>query len=423
MSVIAPQLNYEKKVLSHPSYRFSNIPPLSGSTSQTILPTSSIENLFEIPQKVFNLSRSMLSFTATPAAGTHFNYSFEDVMSYIQQIQLYTRSGVYLADVNNLQNYVKIVRGAETSSNEFESMDPLERFYKSNSLVTANIRPGGLAGQAATNNYIEPQHLRRGTDAAADPVISVQIKLDFIKNSIFALDKDLYVPEVLVLRVLWSPGNKIMYNATSAADPVAGAAAVTGNIALTNINLYLAVEQNQEVANSLMAKVQSGSFAMLTPYVYSFKNFLSGTQANVSLRFNNGHGRTLSKIFHSPFNATESSNLAYDNDNTGGRIISSYYTQLNNVRMSDQNLASSDNTDWLMHKDLLRGSTVLDAASWRTNFFHLQDFSAIPPVGADKQLMENSEHYVRFTTIFAREQVRHLHDNFCYRFSNWWLDS
>jgi len=269
-------------------------------------------------------------------------------------------------------------------------MDPLGLLYKSDALTDANLRPNGAAGNEASVNYDEPQHLEVGADTTATPVVQVQIPLSFVRNSILAMNKDFYFPEILVFRVLWGPATMAAFNATNNNNPVTGAAA-SAAIALTGINLMLAVEQNPEVAASLVAKVNSGSFSCLVPTVFSSKNFLSGTSQSVSSRYNNGHGRSLVKVYHAAFNATESLNLAMDNDNTSGRIITSYYSALDNTRLQDFNIDPVTlKTDWMIHKDALKGSVILNSAMYQTNWFHCENFSGLPAL-SDRQLNEPVE--------------------------------
>jgi hypothetical protein len=68
---IAKELEYKSEELLHGSYQLSKIIPPTGTTS-TITSSGGNEILFELPARVFNLSKSILNFTLlTPASGAN----------------------------------------------------------------------------------------------------------------------------------------------------------------------------------------------------------------------------------------------------------------------------------------------------------------------------------------------------------------
>ena len=60
----------------------------------------------------------------------------------------------------------------------------------------------------------------------------------------------------------WSAVNRIGFRSEDPQDPTANTVPAVGDYDVSNLALYLAVEKNQQIANSLMAKTQSG-FSML----------------------------------------------------------------------------------------------------------------------------------------------------------------
>ncbi len=114
-TAISNELDYKILQSSHPTDSKSKILPLSGSQSVTITPSGGQETLFELPTKAFNLSESSLYFNiATPAAAnTRFNFMTEDTLAPVQQLQLYTRGGRYLCDLNHVANYLRVVSKRE----------------------------------------------------------------------------------------------------------------------------------------------------------------------------------------------------------------------------------------------------------------------------------------------------------------------
>ena len=57
----SPEIEYAPKASSHGSYRMSRVLPL-GNTTATLAASSTTEIQFEIPNKVYNLSKSSLDF-------------------------------------------------------------------------------------------------------------------------------------------------------------------------------------------------------------------------------------------------------------------------------------------------------------------------------------------------------------------------
>lgn len=104
-SASPPQLIYKPVVQYQPSYRLSKLLPLSGSQTVNILSGGSTsECIFEIPTKPFNLSECILSYKRVFAGQGVGNYAwtFTDTIPELQSVQLYTRSGKYLADLQQL---------------------------------------------------------------------------------------------------------------------------------------------------------------------------------------------------------------------------------------------------------------------------------------------------------------------------------
>lgn len=212
------------------------------------------------------------------------------------------------------------------------------------------------------------------------------LRLGYLLNTIFSLDKTLLFPEVLVMRVIFN-STKLGWKATNANDPVTGAVALASAITVANLNLLLAVDQSQEVVNSLADKVKSG-FNMMIPFVHRYKNNLNGDSQSVSIRMNRGHGAVCKKIIHAVFHNTESANTMYDHSNIGANAntalrVSEYYTMLDNSRLQQINLRATLNygEDYLYHKKMLKGSVLQNQQIYSYNWFHCDSFeNQIAPV-------------------------------------------
>ena len=114
MSQLSNQLDYKKETFIHPTYKLNKILPQSGSQTVTIN-TGGNDTIFEIPaSKAFNLARSLLCFNIAPLTAGAYYYAYKDVFTPIRQLQLYTRGGIYLCDLNELPNYSKFVKSRDT---------------------------------------------------------------------------------------------------------------------------------------------------------------------------------------------------------------------------------------------------------------------------------------------------------------------
>lgn len=408
MAQATEQLDYKQKDLVYPSYRMTRVLPLSGSTTQTVTTGGGQETIFEIPVNAVNFARSYLNFQfqipAAPNPG--YNCTFMDCFPHFRQIQLYTRSGIYLMDLNEAANYTKVVLNAETKLDDFLNNGIMRglvgaagaaavrpgalgsgaHFQRNNSTnitePASRLTLGAFAGAGASDlSYTEPMYVSRSdVEAGAGQSVinyNVCLPLNLYKNTILETDKDIYFGEIMILRVVWSPSVKIAYTNTNAANLDTGAAALVVSVAVSALSLYLAVEKNTEIVNLLRSKIAGGGFPLLIPYVYTYKNSLLGTSQNVSLRFNRGHGRKLIKIYHAIFNGTEQSNTAYDHNNINGAKCASYYTMLNNERIQEFNVEPTNLDDWNLMKKCLKGSVLQTSNMYQYNWFHLDKFDGL----------------------------------------------
>ena len=105
-----PVTDYSRKTYVGPSYRVSKIVPIS-SGQTTILQTSSTVNVqFEIPTAVVNLAKSKFVFDISlPAVVSSYPWVYGDPLALIDSVQLSTRSGCSLVDIQGVNNYSSIV--------------------------------------------------------------------------------------------------------------------------------------------------------------------------------------------------------------------------------------------------------------------------------------------------------------------------
>lgn len=409
-SSLSQQLDYKKVPYMHPTYRLSKVLPQSGLQNTTISTAGGQETIFECPIYAFNLSKSYINFEIAPpisAVASTINFMFTDCMAPIRQLQLYTRSGIYIADINEVGNYTKVSWKVEINQKEFLDYDkgfngigttrllqPVNNLGTQAAAVSTiaqgfNQRAtgtpaGGAVGattRTITTSMVEPKYLEPGTAAAANPVLFVQFDLGMLKNTIFGLNKDIYFGEIILLRIVWNSTTRIYYQGAALADTITNAAAATGNCDIENLALYLAIEKNDEITNQLRSQILSGGLNILIPYVYTFKFNLGGGSQTVSIRLNRGHGRKLKKIFHSVFNGAETSNTAYDNDErhyiANIAKIQRFYTLLDNQRLQEYDLTLQDYDDYFYQKDKLKDTLLYTSDVYYYNWVWIEDWTGL----------------------------------------------
>ena len=161
---IAKQFDYKTFRSTYPVYRHSKLLPQSGTQFVGLNTTGTQETLFEIPTKVFNPSECILSWTRGVAAQAAFSWVFQDTVGEIQQLQLYTRNGKYICDINNFNNYMKVSRKLSTPFTKLVSADQKSTLYPSNQVPQAGQRFDGTANNVAIN---ETDYFSISTNAAA----------------------------------------------------------------------------------------------------------------------------------------------------------------------------------------------------------------------------------------------------------------
>ncbi len=413
--VSADSINYEQKMYSHPSYKLD--PQFPNTFGQSIvLGSSQVPVTINIPPEVFNLAESYLSFAVYIPQGLANTYTWchSQAISSISHIQLYSGSGMWIADIDNLQNYLDITLKKELSQNEFLSLDNLTGVSQSNSVVNvvpalrnANVAISNVAALAANQsniNYMEPGYLTvgavSGAGVAGSQELLYQFPLRLIKNSVFSVNKNLYFGQTTYMKIYFGPTSKICYSSTSNASPSAGTktsytplTTATAGFTLPVINdlqLILAVESNQDLRTKIINQVSSSGLSYLIPYVQAFKNSNSGGSQNISIQLDQGNGRSLMKVYHAPYNSFEDMDCAYDHSNYGyvsgaysialNQKCQQYYTQLNGKRNQDLTLDCTDATstpysDYMSHRRQLRGSILMNHDIYQYNWFHCDDWT------------------------------------------------
>lgn len=416
-TIVAKNLDFKKDAYSSSKYRQLRLVQQTGSTNVTISDAST-QSVFEVPMNVVNFEDNELTFDAQVSALTSnvINYVYcNPVCPMIRDIKLSTRTGVTICEINDVNVYNKVVALPETNINDFMTKPVLPAVTAIGAPITGPMKTDNLSSNFAsalpTNctggadyskpNYTGVRMFVQGTANTADPYVRYQIKLgELCRNTALALNKDVYFGDIVNLTITWDVRGRVGFTDITGATagylgPAGNAQALGVNVSLTNLYLYLSVNNDPAVKSALMSKIASGGLSLLCSYVTRAKqNFQSGTSQTVTLRIDSSSmGRRLQKIYHSVFNNTETGRYAFDNSNlavdgtmTADSKVVQYYTTLEDQREQDFTIDCSAFQDYLLHKKKLEGSAIQTAHQYKQNWFHCSDYR-----GDELRLCDNPE--------------------------------
>lgn len=410
LTAIPRQLNYKAVNTVTPEYVYTQI-PLSNLVGPNIDITSAGQTLEFRPQSgVVNLSKSFIGgqLNILTANITTNNYAWipQDTVPFVSQLQVGSSAGPYLVDMSYVSNHMKVARKMATSIEEYCDNDVQSKLYPSNKTASTNYRlesvaPVGSAAQtdpyflvtnttatfAGINNYSEERHalISAQSTGVIDPFM---IPLSAFKDTILELDVDIPITTDFMIRIVTNTKDKIAIQSASATDPSSSVASLVTGLSIQQLYLYVAYEQNPVIVDSVMAKLNSGSFKLTIPYLMCYMNSLgSSAGANsVQVSFNNSYGKRLKHVTTMVFHANEnagSTNVMYDCTNYAGNKIKNYRTLLNNrylqnntlyclMRGTSQSVDSGvqGRDDWRENQKFCKDSCLVNAGAYQLNWFH-----------------------------------------------------
>lgn len=401
-------LQYEMQMSSHPAYRTSKVIPINNTT--ITLGNSIFESQIEVPQKCFNLAKSTLDFRLDyvhTAGTTGFNNFLSLGQTYIDSIFLKTREGLDIVSLYNVDAVTRavtpyIIRKEDFTENPrnvgsttalLSTQDQGFNAFRSQEAVTSG--PGGVAPLQTRGNalrvdvagaafiagadaYDEPQRFIQtlaADDATADLYRQFSIPLGLIApHSLLSLNKSLYFGQALIMVIRWSQVSRIGWRSAAAAGttPVA----LDGVMTVNNLQLRLAVENNQEVVKSLVDRVNTVGMSLTIPYVYSYVYSVASSAANAThqQRYNRSHGKKLLNVYSFSMQTAALANLDTDINNllASGLVdgvnmskINSFNPQLNNVTLSEYPISCLTAEDYELMKPVIKGSCVANVNQYR----------------------------------------------------------
>lgn len=389
------EIKFTSDVASHGSYRMSRVLPL-GSASVTLNATSTSETQIEIPTKVFNLAKSSLDFLVSCPIVTNQVTNLHALGDHaIDRISAYSREGVFLCDLVNFAPYSRAMYPYLHKQSELLTKDSMlggataaaaqakdkgHGFFPSNAAAastqvahTPNAKrlTAALDDGAADRAYVEPQYVTCSTDNTAS-AFNVSIPFSSFKHSILAMDKDLYFGQSIILRIHWNSVNKLGWSADTIDDYATGAADLASAVTVTNIRVYLAIENNPVIVQSLVQRVRSQGMELTIPYVYSYLfNSASGTSSNVQQRLNAGHGQRLLSVYHVVSDTTATGRDAVNITNVADDKVVSSQASLDNVNLSEFRPAEAQGESYVLLKPILEGSAVASKDIYDYNRVHV----------------------------------------------------
>lgn len=383
MSVLDPTLDYTSKQLENSSYTHMKIVRQSGVS--TASPGEDVQ--WEIPVQAINLARSYVTieYRCDAPGANNYNWIHEGIVPF-QSVQLFTRGGQYICDIrDNCTDYSRVTMTYSSTDTELEEgsnapdATPLHTSNDAKSQIGHLAATGSTAKKYWEQGYLfTPGAANTELDGTAGKTYKLLIPLKTIKESIFAVDKSVLFGEILVLKVKMAASDDVGYIGVGAADPNAANPISLTNLSFRNLYLYVAQERNASVVEALNAQTNSQEgFSLLVPYPTVFRNTrTAATQQNITLRLNRSHGNSLKKVRTACFSNSANKNLRYDYHNTSaGSKVSEFYALLNNNRLSEYNVTTADNLDWLEINKSCRGTPVYNVGIYRNNWIIEDEFS------------------------------------------------
>jgi hypothetical protein len=400
-------------------YRYTRIALNSSSGSTVTVGTSSVSPMdFKLPAKTcYNLSRSYVQYQySIPASGTAGTYACVNNLSQDLCSTIYFGDGGGKDVVNLLyaDRFTNVTQPMRTRLEDVLTTDPkLQTCGASNLVVTAGAtgntlpfsRDGLTAGTAnASNiNYTEPLYLQVANNAILN--ISRQVSLSVFKDTALAMDKSTIWGTDMYLRMNTQTTAQMAWYTSSIATPHIGTnATAVASFNLTGVYLYLALEENRQVIDSLTSALMSNSIRLRIPYIYAWKTTSTGTVANFSYTLSRQFGKKVKYLLTAPFNINE--NLGYyhnDHSNVNGTKVLNIQTYMDSRPLQDSALncfnpaqsgifnQASPLTyadDWREMRKFCKGSAIQTYDVYQTNWSYADVFGLQPfDVASNKQLI------------------------------------
>jgi hypothetical protein len=389
MSIVSDELNFKHATAAHGTYQWQKIYPQEGQQNYPVTASQGPTNTFQLPANVMNLGKSDLVFTFQTATQGAGNYSWINVngSQFIQQINLSTRSGTQILQLNDVDRYLNLTLRKESKLEDVLTWDTVspytaagagtsffEGLSPSNATLSNSVR---LDNTAMVKPGMECEYVVAGAANSAT-YVDCKIGMDKIHDTILALNRDTYWRgEILVLQVLFNNLNNICYLGTSGTNPTTGAAVATGAAQIMNPYFYLAVEVDPAIQQAIITKFSSAEGASFkTGYVY--RNSLSLPQGgnNLQITYNSGQGSHIKKIYWGVYTTGAATNFVYDHSNLANARITSFQTLINTKPIQNFLFSPAAGDDWILYRNKTRSRDILSFNEYLYNWCYCDDFTS-----------------------------------------------
>jgi hypothetical protein len=370
---------------------------MNNTNSLVYTPTSSTLCEFKVPSAtVFNLAKSFVGIQMPYPAGAAGNWTtvYDKGVTAFRSVFFGPGGGLPLLDMPFSDVYTECMLPMRTKRSELDA-NPMNALYRCNQLNTSNLLPASRDGlltgtqNASSSAYTENQYLRFSPAPATALTVNKLYPLSSFVDTILDQDQDVVFGTDMYLRFQTAPLQRMVFYTTSPANPnvAANLTSINANVTAANVFLYLAIEENITIKNSLISSLASGGLKMAIPNVVVNRVSLPANQVsnNVTLSLNKSAGSILKRIVNAFYNGTEfSGSYAFDHGNVNGTRVSSFQSAINSRPLQDyiQIPFNPDSTvlptgvvspsiladDWRENHKYITGSAVGSYSEYQSNW-------------------------------------------------------
>jgi hypothetical protein len=378
-TVISSSLDYKSRSAMNPIVNMQRLPTTNFSGNLVVPAAGTAEMIFSIGAFVpFIPAQCRYAHSRSIASqGVGYQWTIVDSPAYINEANVYTEiSNARIMDLTLAQNYTKAFTKLNIKQSNYLCQSLNEYPAPTNSLTTA---AAALRHDATVSNvhYIEPQYLAVGGAGAAFADTTNFALGDVFGDSFWSIKQTVMFPEKLIVRFNMA-GAKQGWYGTLNTTPVTNAASLTVDTTLSNIYLYVARDMNPVVKDNLLQLITARQFKLNLPFVHATKKALSTALQNLDVTYTRTHGKTLNRIVHTVFN-TESNNTILDHSNVAGAKVNNWMIKLDDVNYLQYNPdAVTKGEDFYMHKQMLKGTPILNSNIYQYNAVFVTSFDNMP---------------------------------------------
>jgi hypothetical protein len=441
MSIVSSPLDFSQKgkAAVHPSIRELSIVPASGSTTVTLAASGTVSTKFYFGSQPhykgkYTKLRGVLSVPAQPA---NFTVLHSQPALCVQNITLTSSSGAPIVQVQDVNAFLRMSSQALTSMDEFETnekngTDPLidasyvrgaGPFFASNNKLVS-VGPNAVAGIAARGpvargvgntplpntpsdlSYVEQNYQIATSAINTGAFFPFEFDFSLFKETYLSNDKIAYAPQDMILNIDWAPIATLGYQTTNLTLNTA-AAAITGPVVISNLEMILGVESNVELAQAKMQQHRTSGSSELIPYLTAVTNaHAAGASSSYSLPLNRAWGKSLLAIYTEVHNAITTLELATDISNVENAKVITQQTSFDNQNLTENVLTCARNEDYKYMKRILEGSVAANSNIWKFNRCYIDSWRAGKCVDWNKSNTDGIEDGVSLEDRSKSWQIR-----------------